>query len=95
MVQQQTVKEQIKQEGNQTNSAIVPANPSYGSEEKFELEIIKLGVEPTQGKRVGTGRLNSMFGVSEPVKESLIQALLISSLDKTNRMNVIDCDSAV
>ena len=93
-----TTESQRVTKANSAQLAIMP-NPNT----EAELSIVKLGQEPyVSWKKHMTNVLKSK-GLMEAitnkefnneVQESLTQALLTTALDRTNRMNVIDCDTA-
>ena len=75
------------------------------SDEKIDLTVTKLGSEPYVSWKKQLLNVLKSKGLEEAIsddhyrqnnraKESLAQTILYSSLDKTNRLNCIDCETA-
>ena len=81
--------------------------PSSLSEidDKTDLTVIKLGHEPyvswkkqlmnvLESKGLGDAILDDNYWIENKAKDSMAQTVLTSSMDKTNRLNCIDCETA-
>lgn len=75
------------------------------ADDKVDMVVIKLGTEPyvswkkqmmnvLKSKGLEAAITEENYRLNNRVKESLAQTILYSSLDKTNRLNCIDCDTA-
>lgn len=79
--------------------------PYQSSDEKTDVSVVKLGVEPYvswkkhmmnvfKSRGLEQALTDARFNLVNAKQDSLAQAILTSTLDKTNRMNCIDCETA-